>query len=171
MPLFAPEPGEDRYYRGGGETAHKIVGYAVEDSVSVTVKGDPEKLKTATSQVIDAALLAGARTLRGPYFTRADTTAETQHAIAEATKNAIGNLQAMAKGMGVTILHVTSASLFGPREEDEYGLGGPGPKAYLRAGGPPVPGVAAPTASVIEVQAEPVTAQVWADAEYALPGG
>ena len=171
-PLYAPEKnGDGSYYDNeGGETARKTVGYRVRNSLSVKIAGDPEKLKRGTAQVIDAALTAGAASLDGPYFTKEDTLAAQQEAIAKATKNAVDNLQAMARGMGVAVSRVVSASLYAP-DGAEYsyqrlgGLAASKPPAPLGAGGDGY------TPMQVEVEAISVGATVWATAEYALPGG
>ena len=164
-PVYEAEQGaKPGPYYDEGETARKTVGYRVRNSLSVKIRADVDKLKRGTAQVIDAALVAGAGTLYGPSFSKEDTAAAQQEAIAKATKNAIDNLQALARGMGVAAIRVVSASLYAP-EEARYSEMRLGTLSDLSDGGP------GPTATQVEVEAIPLEVTVWANAEYALAGG
>jgi uncharacterized protein YggE len=169
-PLYVEsKEGAPTYYNDTGErVGDQAVGYHVTNSVSVTITGDADRLKRDTSRVIDAVLMSGATKLDGPEFSKADTVAARQDAIAQATKVAVGNVQAMARGMGVTVLRVTSASLYGP-SGGRYGEPDWEPPGPPGAAAAPMPPGAAP--SPVEVQAIPIDVTVWVDAEYALTGG
>jgi uncharacterized protein YggE len=157
-PLYEPlKPGEQAW----DQTVRKILAYRVANTVAVTVKSDdPDALKDAVSRVIDAALLNGANGLSGPSFSKEDERAARREALQQATQEAALNAQAMAQGLGVKITRYTYVSMLNPTA--------PGPvfgeARMMNAMAAPGGGGATP--SPVEIEALPVAATVYVDAEY-----
>jgi uncharacterized protein YggE len=155
-PLYEPVKG-DGYY--GDQTYRKVVAFRVTNSVSVKVKGEAEDLKKWVAQVIDGALVAGANTMNGPWFSKEDTSAAKREALEKATRDAMANAEAMARGLGVKITRYSYVSLTAPEP--------PRPmyeaRNMLAAA---APGMGGGTASPIEIEAQPVEATVYVTAEY-----
>ena len=171
-PLYEPVKGPD--FRGGppgyygDDTLRKTVGYRLSNSVSVNITGDADRLKQEISRVTDAALVAGADSLYGPSLRKSDTSEAQNEAIEKATRSAVAHLQAMARGLGVPISRYTYVSLYGPEEPSDVDSNIMYLRGDVQPKGPPgPPGAASP----VEIQSIPVEVTVWANAEYALPGG
>ncbi len=156
MPLYEPLRQGDY----GGDTARKIVGYRVSNTVTVTIKSnDPEALKVAVSKVIDAALLSGANALAGPWFSKENDEVARREALEKATREAVLNAEAMAKGLGVKIARYTYVSMLRPE------VPGPMPmNMAARAMG--APGAGGGTPSPVEIEALEIGATVYVNAEY-----
>ena len=155
-PLYEPIKAEVYY---GDQTYRKIIAFRVTNSVAAKVTGDVERLKTGVAQVIDTALVSGANTMTGPWFSKEDTSAARREALENATRDAMANAEAMAKGLGVKIARYTYVSLTAPEP--------PRPLYEARnmmAAAPP--GMGGGSASPIEIEAQPVEATVYVTAEY-----
>jgi uncharacterized protein YggE len=158
------------YYGGDVEIKRDILGYSVANSVAVKITGSVEKLASATPRVIDAALAAGATSLEGPYFTASDLTAARTEALVKATKDALREAEALARGLGVTIVGHPEISTY-PRETGGgamYGGMGPGMMGTGMGGGmgmgPGAPPGGPPTP--VEIQPVSVQASVWLTVKY-----
>lgn len=155
-PLYEPVKG-DGYY--GDQTYRKVVAFRVTNSVSVKVKGEAEDLKTWVAQVIDGALIAGANTMSGPWFSKDDTSEAKREALEKATRDAMANAEAMAKGLGVKITRYSYVSLTAPEP--------PRPVYDARNMMAAAPaGMGGSVASPIEIEAQPVEVTVYLTAEY-----
>jgi len=163
QPLLEPTDEEGRPMMGPGGMGpggmgmmgvfRKVVAYGVDSSVSTTVRGEAERLKAATPKVIDAALGAGATSLHGPKFSKEDTTQAYREALENATRDAMANAQAIARGLGVTIRQCTYVSMQGPESYAFEDI------AMLSGGSPSLP---------VEVKAIEIPAMVWLTARYQL---
>ncbi len=103
------------YGYGGRHVPTKIAGYEVTNSLSVTITGEGEELANGATAVIDTALMAGATSLSGPRFLKADRSEAQREALEKAVKNAVANAEAIARGLGVTIRDFTYAGMY-PRD-------------------------------------------------------
>ncbi len=156
MPLY------EQVREGGylGDTMRKILGYRVSNTVAVTLKNnDPEALKEAVAKVIDAALLSGGDALNGPWFSKDDDKEARREALEKATREAVLNAEAMARGLDVKIAKFTYVSMVAQAQ--------PMPMYQERAmmamaGGAGGGG----TPSPIEIEALPIGATVYVNAEY-----
>ncbi|HEY3396834.1 MAG TPA: SIMPL domain-containing protein [Armatimonadota bacterium] len=154
-PLYeAPKAGQQPVY--GDDYARKIVSYRVVNTVAVTLKGDVEPLRKNLAAVIDTVLTSGAATLSGPYLSKEDTSATQLEALEKATRNAMANAQALAKGLGLPIARYTLASMNPPSAPQPMFA----ERAMMMAPG----GGGTPTA--IEIEAIPLEATVYVDAEF-----
>lgn len=154
-PLYEPVKG-DGYY--GDQTYRKVVAFRVTNSVSVKVKGEAEDLKKWVAQVIDGALIAGANTMNGPWFSKEDTSEAKREALEKATRDAMANAEAMARGLGVKITRYSYVSLTSPEP--------PRPLYEARNMMAAPAGMGGGVASPIEVEAQPVEVTVYVTAEY-----
>lgn len=145
----------------GGDTARRIIAYRVSNTVTVTIKSeDPEALKSAVSKTIDAALLNGANALGGPWFSKDNDEAARREALEKATREAVLNAEAMARGLGVKITRYTYVSMLRPD--------GPMPMMNMAARAMAAPGMGGGegTPSPIEIEALEIGATVYVNAEY-----
>jgi uncharacterized protein YggE len=156
MPLYEPLRQGDY----GDQTARKILAYRVSNTVAVTIKSDdPDALKDAVSKVIDAALLNGANGLGGPWFSKEDDEAARREALEKATREAVLNAQAMAKGLDVRIARYTYVSMLNPQMPGPVNFGVRAMAAAAGAGGGGTP-------SPVEIEALAIGATVYVNAEY-----
>ena len=149
-------------YREDVEVAVEVLGYRVTSSISATVKAGEGSFKDQVAKVVDTALQNGATSLRGPYFSKTDEDATELMALEKATKNAVAKAQALARGLGVTVLDYTLVSMTG---QDDAGS-----RYYRGREAPPppmgMPGGPAAMPTVIEVKEIPVGATVWLQARF-----
>ncbi|MCE5240764.1 SIMPL domain-containing protein [bacterium] len=156
---YSPDP--------GAELAREVVGYSVTNSVGVELNGPPEKVVPAVSRVIDAAVKHGATNVGNPQFIKVDTGPAYREALEKATKDAVENLQAIARGLGVKITGYQYGGMFPEPGIEEY-YGGR-EVAYLSAGGPPGGGPGGPPAmpTPVEARAIAIAATVYVSASTA----
>jgi hypothetical protein len=95
-----------RYPKEGGKP--QIVGYTATNVVQATTSDLP-----AVGKLIDAATQAGATNVQRLQFTLKDEQAVRAQALAEASKKARGNAEAIAKALGLKVVRVLSASAGG----------------------------------------------------------
>ncbi len=154
---YSPDPGT--------ELAREVVGYSVTNSVGIELNGPPEKVAPAVSRVIDAAVKHGATQVGNPQFIKVDIGPAYREALEKATKDAVENLQAIARGLGVKITGYHYGGMFPEPGVEEY-YGGP-QVAYLSAGGPGAPGGPPGAPTPVETKAIVVEATVYVSASYA----
>lgn len=154
------------YAEPGAEVARDVVGYSVTNSIQVELNGPPEKVAPAVSRVIDAAVKQGATNVGNPEFIKVDTAPAYREALEKATKDAMENVQAIARGLGVTITGYQYAGMFPEPGIEEYY----GPQiAYLKAGPAGGPGGAPGALGIetpVEVRTIVVEATVYVSANY-----
>lgn len=91
-----------QYPKGGGTP--KITGYAVNNRISIMIDD-----LALVSKVIDSAIAAGASHVDGVNFTLKDDQAVRGQALAEASRKAYANAEAIAKALNVNVVGVLEA--------------------------------------------------------------
>lgn len=110
---FSVQPQYHYDRTNNGHKPPKIVGYAVHNTVVVTVR-DLTKL----GRVLDQSVDVGANTISGPHFDISDRRAATDEARRNAAADALRKAQLYADALGVTlgpILSVTEGAISVPR--------------------------------------------------------
>jgi uncharacterized protein YggE len=154
-PQYAPlKPGQSEW-TPNGEVARTLLGYAVSNTVEATLHADGDALAAGTAKLVDLALTSPTVDMTGPEFSKEDLSAARQEGLEQATRDAIANAQAIARGMGVQISGYNYASM------------------YTQQPNPPMPELrmmAAPAAEApptpIEIEAQDVDVMVYLDAVY-----
>lgn len=172
-PVLKPLKKDDDPYAHGpeAEIARETIGYSVSNSVGVEVNGPPEQVVPVISRVIDVAVRHGATNVSNPQFLKVDTGSAYREALEKATRDAMQNAEALARGLGVKISSYRYVGMFPePGMEEYYGpgiaylssgrggndMGGPGAPGGP-GGGPPTP---------VEAKTIVVDAQVYVTAVY-----
>lgn len=159
-PVIRQPQGNVPYPGPNVEVQQQIVGYQVTNTVSARMKGEPAALGQAMSQLLDVVTTNGASNFYGPNFFRQEMTAANQQALEEATRDAVGKAQALAKAAGVTITKLSYIGMYPEENPNE----GPRPMPMMAMRGMEAGGGGTPTP--VEVRDIQVTAQVWVTAVY-----
>jgi uncharacterized protein len=94
----------------------RIIGYSASNQLSVVLKGaSPQVLQAAGSQILEAALAAGANDVRGIDFFLSNPTEARRMALAAAVEDAQANAAAVARAANVRVVELRSIS--GDRQE------------------------------------------------------
>lgn len=165
QPLAKSAPGATMdEYPGRIGTVRDIVAYRVENSVAMSALGTPEELGRFGSQLADVAVKNGATSIDDMSFGKKDTVAEYRQALEQATRDAVENARAVARGLGVTIKSFSYGGMIGEGGGGDYG--GEGAVFHLSAGPEPRLATSPGPPSPVEIKTLPITTSAWVTATY-----
>jgi uncharacterized protein YggE len=156
-PQYAPLREGQSPWTPNGEVARTLLGYAVTNTVTATIHAEGDALRTATSQLLDLALTSPTVDLGGPWFSKEDLTAARVEGLEKATRDAIANAQAIARGMEVKITGYNYASMYAAQAPQPMEMNMKAMAMAPGGGGTPTP---------VEIEAQTVDVTVYLDAVY-----